>query len=121
MEPAARPILAQQNPASSAAAFVSKGDWPIELLTDPISGNMKVLTDISDPAEGLPQRKVGHMVCAAISAAVSEEVAVCSPCSCYFDHISRYLFQINKYIRWVMQITVCARSYLIYYSPTNIR
>lgn len=44
-----------------------------------------------------------------------------SPCSWYFDRMSPYLFWINKYIRWVMQITVCALSYLIYYSPTNIR
>lgn len=53
--------------------------------------------------------------------AVSKEVAVCSPNFWYFDHISRYLFQINKYVRWVMQITAYAWSYLIYYSPTNIK
>lgn len=99
----------------------NKGDWPIELLTEPINGKRKALIDVIDLGDGLAE-KVGRVVCACdLDNSFWRNSGVYSPCSWYFDHSLLYLFQINKHIRWVMQITVCALSYLIYHSPTNIR
>lgn len=54
-----------------------RGGWPTELLAEPINGKTQALIDFSDPGDGLAERKVGRVVCAAILTAVSEEVAVC--------------------------------------------
>lgn len=48
-----------------------------ELLTEHINGNRKALIDIRALGDRSAERKVGHVVSAAILIAVSEEVAVC--------------------------------------------